>query len=90
MRYHIGKVYRGERAQIKKGRLREFYQADIDIVGVDTVESDILAILTGVSALERVGIPKSALNSTTSFFSKAKLEKSNSQINSLIISNIFS
>lgn len=30
-RYHIGKVYRGERNQ--KGRFREFYQADIDIVG---------------------------------------------------------
>ena len=30
-RYAIGKVYRGERAQ--KGRFREFYQADIDIIG---------------------------------------------------------
>lgn len=30
-RYQIGKVYRGERPQ--KGRFREFYQADIDIVG---------------------------------------------------------
>ena len=30
-RYQIGKVYRGERAQ--RGRFREFYQADIDIIG---------------------------------------------------------
>ena len=30
-RYHIGKVYRGERPQ--KGRFREFYQCDIDIIG---------------------------------------------------------
>lgn len=30
-RYQIGKVYRGERTQ--KGRFREFYQADIDIIG---------------------------------------------------------
>ncbi len=30
-RYQISKVYRGERAQ--RGRFREFYQADIDIVG---------------------------------------------------------
>ena len=30
-RYEIGKVYRGERAQ--RGRFREFYQADIDIIG---------------------------------------------------------
>lgn len=30
-RYQIGKVYRGERPQ--KGRYREFYQCDIDIIG---------------------------------------------------------
>ncbi len=30
-RYQIGKVYRGERQQ--KGRFREFYQCDIDIIG---------------------------------------------------------
>lgn len=30
-RYQIGKVYRGERSQ--KGRFREFYQVDIDIIG---------------------------------------------------------
>ncbi|MBO5476671.1 MAG: histidine--tRNA ligase [Clostridia bacterium] len=30
-RYQVGKVFRGERAQ--KGRYREFYQCDIDIIG---------------------------------------------------------
>lgn len=35
-RYHIGKVYRGERNQ--KGRFREFYQADIDIIGNDSLD----------------------------------------------------
>ena len=30
-RYHIGKVYRGERNQ--RGRYREFYQCDVDIIG---------------------------------------------------------
>ena len=30
-RYQIGKVYRGERPQ--KGRFREFYQCDVDIIG---------------------------------------------------------
>ena len=30
-RYQIGKVYRGEKAQ--KGRYREFYQCDVDIIG---------------------------------------------------------
>ena len=35
-RYHIGKVYRGEKAQ--KGRFREFYQCDIDIIGNGTLD----------------------------------------------------
>jgi len=32
-RYQIGKVYRGEKPQ--KGRFREFYQCDVDIIGDD-------------------------------------------------------
>ena len=35
-RYQIGKVYRGEKAQ--KGRFREFYQCDIDIIGDETLD----------------------------------------------------
>ena len=35
-RYSIGKVYRGERPQ--KGRFREFYQCDIDIVGNEVLD----------------------------------------------------
>ena len=46
-RYQIGKVYRGERAQ--RGCFREFYQADIDIIGdgkLDiTNEAEIPAII---------------------------------------------
>lgn len=34
-RYQIGKVYRGERAQ--KGRFREFYQCDADIIGNESL-----------------------------------------------------
>ena len=34
-RYQIGKVYRGERAQ--RGRFREFYQCDIDVIGNETL-----------------------------------------------------
>lgn len=39
-RYQIGKVYRGERSQ--RGRYREFYQCDIDIVGREklAIEND--------------------------------------------------
>lgn len=32
-RYHIGKVYRRDQPQIQRGRYREFYQCDFDIVG---------------------------------------------------------
>lgn len=35
-RYAIGKVYRGERPQ--KGRYREFYQCDIDVIGNEKVD----------------------------------------------------
>ena len=35
-RYQIGKVYRGERMQ--KGRFREFYQCDIDIIGDENLD----------------------------------------------------
>ena len=34
-RYQISKVFRGERPQ--KGRFREFYQCDIDIIGKDKI-----------------------------------------------------
>ena len=46
-RFQIGKVYRGERAQ--RGRFREFYQADIDVIGdgkLDIVnEAEVPAII---------------------------------------------
>lgn len=46
-RFQIGKVYRGERAQ--RGRFREFYQADIDIIGDGSLdimnEAEIPAII---------------------------------------------
>lgn len=35
-RYQIGKVYRGEKAQ--RGRFREFYQCDIDIIGDENLD----------------------------------------------------
>src|SRR5688500_12845735 len=34
-RYQMQRVYRGERAQ--RGRFREFYQCDIDVIGKDTL-----------------------------------------------------
>lgn len=37
-RYHISKVYRAERAQ--RGRFREFYQCDIDVIGSNSLSVD--------------------------------------------------
>ncbi len=57
-RYQIGKVYRGERAQ--RGRFREFYQADIDVIGdgkLDiTNEAEIPAII--YDAFTKLGLSK--------------------------------
>ena len=57
-RYQIGKVYRGERAQ--RGRFREFYQADIDVIGdgkLDIInEAEIPAII--YTAFNRLGLQR--------------------------------
>ena len=57
-RYQIGKVYRGERAQ--RGRFREFYQADIDVIGdgkLDILnEAEIPAII--YSTFTKLGLKK--------------------------------
>ncbi len=53
-RYHIAKVWRGENTQ--KGRYREFYQCDFDIVGVDTPSSDFEILLLMYQSLKSIGI----------------------------------
>src|SRR5690348_4168427 len=49
-RYQIQRVYRGERAQ--KGRYREFYQCDIDVIGKDALplayDAEIPAVIHGI------------------------------------------
>ena len=55
-RYQIGKVYRGERNQ--RGRYREFYQCDVDIVGNGKLDekNDALVVSTVYKALKAIGI----------------------------------
>ena len=57
-RYQIGKVYRGERAQ--RGRFREFYQADIDVIGDGKLdianEAEIPAVI--YSTFTRLGLER--------------------------------
>ena len=57
-RYQIGKVYRGERPQ--KGRYREFYQADIDVIGNGklSIRYDAYVIATISEALSSLGLNK--------------------------------
>ncbi len=50
----MDRVYRAERPQ--KGRLREFMQCDIDIIGNPSPDAEAELILTTAEALERVGI----------------------------------
>jgi histidyl-tRNA synthetase len=49
-RYQMQRVYRGERAQ--RGRFREFYQCDIDVIGKDTLsprhDAEIPAVIASV------------------------------------------
>ena len=55
-RYQIGKVFRGERPQ--KGRFREFYQCDIDIVDRDnlSIAYDAEILSTAYTTFERLNI----------------------------------
>lgn len=56
-RYQIGKVYRGERNQ--KGRYREFYQCDIDVIGKGelSIDNDAWVISLASKAFKSIGLP---------------------------------
>ena len=51
-RYQIQRVWRGENPQVKRGRFREFYQCDIDVIGRETLsplfEAEIPAVIHSV------------------------------------------
>lgn len=50
----MDRVYRAERPQ--KGRLREFMQCDIDIIGNPSADAEVELILTTTTALKRTGL----------------------------------
>ncbi len=84
-RYQIGKVYRGERPQ--RGRFREFYQADIDIVGdgkLDTMnEAEIPAIICKIFrgfGLRRFQIRVNNRKILTGFYAMLGLEEKSGDI----------
>lgn len=82
-RYHISKVWRGEKPQ--KGRYREFMQCDFDIVGADNAQSDfeiLLLIHTCLTKME-VGSFKVSVSHRgllNRFLSTMGLESSCSQV----------
>ncbi len=53
-RYHLGPVWRGERPQ--RGRYREFWQCDADIVGPVTAEADAEILVLMLSAYEALDV----------------------------------
>ncbi len=53
-RYHISKVWRGENTQ--RGRYREFFQCDFDIVGADDAAADFEIIAVIDEALTALGV----------------------------------
>ncbi len=53
-RYHIAKVWRGEKPQA--GRYREFVQCDIDTVGSDSAASDFEILNVMKTALNKIGV----------------------------------
>jgi histidyl-tRNA synthetase len=84
-RYQISKVYRGERAQ--RGRFREFYQADIDIIGdgkLDILnEAEIPAIIYKVFrgfGLERFQIRVNNRKILNGFYAMLELSEKSGEI----------
>jgi histidyl-tRNA synthetase len=53
--FHIGPVWRAERAQ--KGRYREFTQCDVDVIGTDSWGAEVEVISTILKAFEAAGLP---------------------------------
>jgi histidyl-tRNA synthetase len=84
-RYHIGKVYRGERAQ--KGRYREFYQCDIDIIGNGALslinDAEILSVINTTFTKLNLGNFIIKINNRkilNGFFSEHNLASKNTDI----------
>lgn len=84
-RFQIGKVYRGERAQ--RGRFREFYQADIDVIGDGALdisnEAEVPSIIYRAFTslgLERFQIRVNNRKILTGFYAMLGLESRSSDI----------
>lgn len=65
-RYQIQRVWRGENPQVKRGRFREFYQCDIDIIGRDRLsylaEAEIPSVIHAVFREMAIGAFRIRIN----------------------------
>lgn len=53
-RYEIGRVFRN--GPVKMGRMREFYQCDVDVVGIDSRMIEIEQLIMAKKAFDKLGI----------------------------------
>lgn len=77
----IDRVYRAERPQ--KGRLREFYQCDIDIIGTSSLTAEVELIATTAEALKNIGIGEFKIKVNNRKLLKALLLKAGFQAEEL-------
>ncbi len=65
-RYQIQRVWRGENPQVKRGRFREFYQCDIDIIGRESLsylaEAEIPSVIYAVFREMAIGAFRIRIN----------------------------
>ncbi|HYR36550.1 MAG TPA: histidine--tRNA ligase [Burkholderiales bacterium] len=65
-RYQIQRVWRGENPQVKRGRFREFYQCDIDIIGRESLstlfEAEIPSVIYAVFEEMAIGAFRIRIN----------------------------
>ena len=65
-RYQIQRVWRGENPQVKRGRFREFYQCDIDVIGRETLsylaEAEIPSVIYSVFREMAIGAFRIRIN----------------------------
>ena len=76
-RYHIAKVWRGEKPQA--GRYREFVQCDFDCVGSDSAASDFEILSLMKSALSAIGVEDITIHLSHRGIFNQFLEKRNLQ-----------
>lgn len=82
-RYHIAKVFRGEKPQ--KGRYREFFQCDFDIIGTQSVYSDYEIIEMIQDSLNNLGVSEFKIHVNHRQIFNSFLEKLNIKDKSTLI-----